>query len=314
MHMLAEEIPVLKNTLSSAEDHVDKIVKTLSYFKVFSYPLTMEQLYLFYPVKLTFHDFQQLLSHCIAKGIVHEYLGYLSLYPALPSINTRLLSEIAHGKIWKSALRNARLIHRFPFVLSVSISGSCAKGVFPKDADVDFFIITQPGKLWLCRTLLILYKKIFRANSHRFFCINYLIASDAREIPDKNLFTAIELATLVNITGKEIFTEFEKANSWYRQYLPNHKGPVISECPDPPKYFVFRWLEQLSPDGLVCKADDFLLRLSHRFRKRKFNKMDKEEFSLNLRTLKSVSKHHPRGFQYKVLQRMEEIYKQVALP
>jgi hypothetical protein len=312
--MLVEETHTVRNIFTSAEVDVDLIIKTLSYFKVFSYPLTRDQLYLFYPCHIESHDFQRLLRYCIENGIVHEYLGYLSLYPSLPSINNRLLSEIAHRKIWKSAVQNARLIHRFPFVLSVSISGSCAKGVFPKDADVDFFIITQPGKLWLCRTLLVLYKKIFRANSHRFFCINYLIASDAREIPDKNLFTAIELATLVNITGKEIFSDFEKANSWYRQYLPNHKGPVISVCPDPKKYFVFRWLEQLKPDGLLGKTDDLLLRLSHSFRKRKFNNMDKEQFNLNLRTLKSVSKHHPRGFQYKVLQRMEEIYKQVALP
>ncbi len=311
--MQVEEVHTIRNTLSPSFGDVDSVIKTLSYFKVFSYPLTADQLHHFYPTKITYQELEHLLSHCIAKGIVHEYLGYMSLNTCLPSINDRLRDEIAHKKIWKTAVQNARFIHRFPFVLSVSISGSCAKGVFPKDADVDFFIITQPGKLWLCRTLLVLYKKIFRANSHRFFCINYLIASDAREIPDKNLFTAIELSTLTNITGKEVFSDFEKANRWYLQYLPNHKGPMMSESNDPIKFILFRWLEQLQPKGLLAKADDLFLRISHRIRKSKFNEMDKEQFGLNLRTLKSVSKHHPRGYQYKVLQRMEEIYKQVTL-
>ena len=99
------------------------------------------------------------------------------------------------------ALRNARLIFHFPFTRAIMISGSLSKNYADEASDVDYFIIVKPGRLWIARTLLIIYKRIFLMNSKKYFCVNYFIDEDHLEIEEKNLFTAVELTTLIPIHG-----------------------------------------------------------------------------------------------------------------
>ena len=63
--------------------------------------------------------------------------------------------------IYQKALTVSRLISKFPYVEGVGISGSLSKGYYDDDGDIDFFIITSPKRLWIARTFLILYKKLF---------------------------------------------------------------------------------------------------------------------------------------------------------
>src|SRR4029453_8923510 len=97
------------------------------------------------------------------------------------------------------------LIASFPYVRCVCISGSLSKKYFDDTTDIDFFVITKPGRLWVCRTFLILFKKLFLLNSKKYFCINYFIDSDNLEIPDQNIFTATELTTLIPMHDYELY-------------------------------------------------------------------------------------------------------------
>src|SRR5690606_3777846 len=92
------------------------------------------------------------------------------------------------------ARKKAKLISQFPFVRGVMASGSLSKGYADEKSDIDFFIITIPNRLWIARTLLVLYKRIFLLNSHKFFCVNYFVDEKHLGIEEKNLFTATELA------------------------------------------------------------------------------------------------------------------------
>ena len=85
----------------------------------------------------------------------------------------------------------------FPFVRGVFLSGSISKGFMSESDDIDYFIITAPGRLWLTRTLLILFKKIFLFNSFRNFCLNYFIDSENLYIPEHNRYTATEIVFLI---------------------------------------------------------------------------------------------------------------------
>ena len=46
--------------------------------------------------------------------------------------------------------------------------------------------------------------------------------------------------------------------------------------------------------------------------KRKFPHFDESDFDLNMRTRKNVSKHHPQGFQQKVLDALEVKMKELV--
>ena len=52
--------------------------------------------------------------------------------------------------------------------------------------------------------------------------------------------------------------------------------------------------------------DKFCFRLTLNNWQKKFPDFNQEDFDLNLRSKKAVSKHHPRGFQQKVLLELEK--------
>ena len=136
-------------------------------------------------------------------------------------IQNRKINEERAKKSDKKIKQYSKLICSFPFVENVCISGSLSKGILTADGDIDYFIICQPNRLWLCRTLLILYKKIFLLNSKKYFCVNYFIDTDTFVIPDKNIYTATEIATLIPINNISLFNRFVNENLWVYKQFPN---------------------------------------------------------------------------------------------
>ncbi len=98
-------------------------------------------------------------------------------------------------------------------------------------SDLDFFIITAPNRLWIARTLLVLYKRVFLANSHKHFCVNYFIDEKHLEIEEKNLFTATELATVIPLYGSKQYENLQGVNSWLARILPQLYTTKHFGCP-----------------------------------------------------------------------------------
>ena len=134
---------------------------------------------------------------------------------SLPFVNQNKIKlvKLSAVKFWKIAQFMAHIIKRFPFVRGIFISGSLAKWNVSTQTDIDFFIITKRGRLWLTRSALIAFKKFFLLNSKKFFCLNYFITDDHLEIEDRNIFTAIEIASVKPIFNLELYLKFLEANS-----------------------------------------------------------------------------------------------------
>ena len=111
----------------------------------------------------------------------------------------------------------------------VAVSGSLAVGAPTADADVDLFVVSTEGRLWLTRALTIgVVKLASRSAPARrvVLCPNYVVTTGALELTERDLFTAHELAQLVPLAGPETYRAVLDENQWYRQYLPNHPGFV----------------------------------------------------------------------------------------
>ena len=115
----------------------------------------------------------------------------------------------------------AHIIKRFPFVRGVFISGDLSKGVADAKSDIDYVIVTEPKRLWICRTLLILFKKVFLFNQKKYFCLNYFVASDNLVLEDHNYFTATEIAHLKPLYNFNLYMRYMNANRWIKIYFPN---------------------------------------------------------------------------------------------
>ena len=182
------------------------------------------------------------------------------------------------------------------------VSGSLSKGHADPTSDIDFFIVTKPGRLWIARTLLVMYKRIWLLNSHKYFCVNYFVDSEHLDINEQNIYTAIELATLIPLYGHRCYLALIEKNDWIRTYCPNfvpHESSsetIISSSVRmrPMLEAVIEWLR---PDTL----DRFLMKLTFRRWKRLYGDFERADFRLAFKTNRHVSKSHQNNFQKKIL-------------
>ncbi len=279
------------------------VYSCICYFDIFSHPMRFSEILEFASKRVSPERLEIVLTELIGLKLISTQNGFYFL----DKVNTALIKrrnglERYFYKKQRIIKSFASLISRFPFVESVAISGSCSKGLLEKDGDVDYFIITSPRRVWLCRTILIAFKKIFLFNSKRYFCVNYFIDSEHLLIPDKNTFVASEIMTLVPVSNQALFDQFLQANSWTREYLPNrtHYNAFFLNEKKPKKYLV-SWIEALLDNSVGEFLDGWCFRLTLGSWERKFPHFRREDFDLNMRSKKTVSKHHPHGYQQKVL-------------
>lgn len=287
-----------------------KILKPLLYFSLFNHPLTKEEIFK-YSSNKNLEELNDEMHTALAKDIISKTDEFYHTHLNIESIRKRKKGEIEAQKALIKAKNRAKFIYQyFPFIEGVSISGSLSKGYFDKNSDVDFFIITKPNRLWSCRTILILFKKIFLFNSKKYFCMNYFISSDNLEIMEKNIFTATEIATLIPLHGT-IFKVFFQTNSWYKNFLPNKKSNLNS-LTKTNKSFISKSIEKISSNFIGDFFENICFRITFSVWKIKYrNKMNSEDFALAFKSSKKISKHHPSNFQKKVINSLNEKYKKM---
>jgi len=285
-------------------------LKPLLYFSLFRHPLTEEEIFAFSETESR-EQIKKELNLLIKNEVIYFIDGFYLVENEESHVKRRLQGNKMAKEIFSKANKVSKFISKFPFVEGVGISGSLSKGYYDDEGDIDFFIITSPNRLWIARTLLILYKKIFLLNSRKFFCVNYFISTNALEIDEKNRFTATELVTLMPMYGNGSFHDFYKQNTWVHGFLPNKtitEGLVNMNPVSKPLFT--KLTEKALNNKLGEKLDAFFLKITYKKWKMKFKKFNQKQFNIALKSTKDVSKHHPLNFQRKVIDRLNVKYEE----
>ena len=284
------------------------LLKPILYFSLFKYPLTEEEIFAFSEAKSK-DKIKAELKKLVHNNVIYKIEEFYLTENDGTLIKRRLSGNQMAKDIHEKAIKVSRFISKFPFVEGVGISGSLSKGYYDEDGDIDFFIITSPKRLWIARTLLILYKKIFLFNSKKYFCVNYFISSNSLEIEEKNRFTATELTTMLPMFGNRSFHDFYEQNKWVKNYLPNKTiSEDLSTLNQVKKPLFTRLIEVILNTRIGDWLDSFFLKITYKKWKLKFNKLEDKHFKIALKSTKNVSKHHPLNFQRKVIERLNDKY------
>ncbi len=291
--------------LPAADQYRRAILRSLIYYGLFRFPLRIEELYRFSEV--LWPDLETLKTEVrslVDQGLITRDGPWVHLGdPTL--VEERIEAEARAVRVIPRALRRSRLIARFPFVRGVALSGTISKGVFSRGDDVDFFVITSPGRLWICRVLLMGFKRLFLLNSRRTFCINYLVTEDHLEVPDHNLFTATEIAWLMPTVNTALFDRFNEKNAWVEDFLPQWKAATSPHAGPWRPFAPARAVEVILSGDRGGALDDRCHGLVEHHNRKRYGHIEEAEFDLALRTDKNVSKHHPRSLQTRILGRFE---------
>jgi len=282
-----------------------QLAKILLYFDVFSYPLTREELLHLagYPEKNA-GQIEESLESMVLKGWIKQEGGFYYIGPGDHFVKRRIDGNLLAQKRMKAAQRYSRIISWFPFVRGVFLSGSISKGFMADHDDIDYFIITEPGRLWLSRTLLTLFKKIFLLNSYRNFCINYFVDTQNIYIPEQNIFTATEIVFTVPTFNLSMHEEFLKTNSWTLLYYPTFRQNGNHLKDNTPLLKVF--LEKLLQNSLGDRLENYFLKKSVNYIRKKFAKMSDEEFTKAFSIKPHELRYLPNRQQFRILGEYEK--------
>ena len=283
------------------------ILKVLAYFDYFSYPLTCEDVGLFACNEYYQKDIAETLSELTRDGIIFKLDEFYSLQNKLNLADKRRKGNQMAVKQIAIARKAARLISRFPFVKTVAVSGSLSKHYADDKTDIDFFIITKANRLWIARTLMHLFKKLTYINGKQhWFCMNYYVDELGLEIPEKNIFTAMEIITLLPMEGLVHFKKFKEANTWVNDFFPAHTIASNAEIKIE-KNSICKCFEKIFNSKTGDIIDKWLMTVTDKRWKKKTarGKLNSHNVRIGMMVNRHFSKPDPKNFQHEVVQQYE---------
>lgn len=210
------------------------ILRTLLYADVFQFPMTAAEIhrYLIASQPISEQDIQAALCESTTlRPLLYHDAGYVALAEHPDYIAVRLQREAITRRLWTDALHYGRWLSWIPFVQMVALTGALAvRNPAADDDDLDYLLVTQPGRVWLARLFAVVLVRLVRLRG-RELCPNYVLASDQLCQEQRDLYMAHEVAQMLPLYGRRIYEEMMSVNGWSSDYLPNALPFAIEEAP-----------------------------------------------------------------------------------
>jgi hypothetical protein len=296
-----DAIPVSDVALRNMQN---SIIRVLAYFDMFAYPVSVEEIEFFLDRSPDHEGLLDAIQGLVKDRHIFLHDRFYSLRDDGSLAGRRIKENQRAAMLMITARKVAAFLYKFPYVRGIGISGSLSKNVAGENADIDFFIITKSNRLWIARTLMHLYKKLtfLTGRQHR-YCMNYYIDEEALQIEEKNVFTAMELITLIPVSGNGTMQKFFTANEWATLYYPSYAGKAASSKTQCKKYRLKSMIESLFDSNTGNRIDDYLLGVTSKrwAKKEKKKKLNARGARMALHNSKHFSKPGAAYFQHTLL-------------
>ena len=264
------------------------ILSCFCYYDVFGHPLTADEIRAHLPVNsISNTEIVGLLSGSSISRFISKNGNYFYLSGRDDSIiQNRIQKEKFAQKRRKAARLMTRIISIFPYVRSVMISGELSKNQSGKKSDIDYFILTEPGRLWITRASLTMFKKILLLNNRTFLCLNYFRTTDHLSFScQQDFFTAIELLTLKPTYNSEYYYKLRDSNTWVKTMFPNFEksNSVESMLLTNRRSILQKAFEKILSYFNIEYLDAKIMKWYGRYWKKQYTDLSPEELSHNFR-------------------------------
>lgn len=200
------------------------ILRTITYGDVFEFPMTVEEIhhFLIHDRAVPLEQIRSMLQHSpVLQTRIYCHGGYIALAQRPELVSLRAKRELMMQHLWPRALHYGRWLARIPFVRMVALTGAlAARNPGAENDDIDYILVTVPGRVWLargCAVLLVRFARLYGVE----VCPNYILASDALCQQRRDLYIAREIAQTIPLYGLHIYHKLHEANPWAAQYMPN---------------------------------------------------------------------------------------------
>jgi len=218
------------------------ILKTLVYFDIFEYPLSVIEIWKWLYADKTdgsqifnksLVDIEEVLGQLSDK--VEQQKGFYFLVGRQALVDKRLARYSVAEPKFKRALKFIKVFRLIPFVKMIAVCNSLAYSNSGRTSDIDLFIIAERNRLWLTRLLVVGWLKFWGVRPEAgykqdtidstFFLSESALNISQLKIKPEDIYLTYWLDQLVPIYDpQKIYFEFQKANAWVKNYLPNCFG------------------------------------------------------------------------------------------
>lgn len=199
------------------------LLRTLHYADVFNYALTSKEVWLYLiQTESTLTETSAALASAAHTGAILNQKSFFALHNRSELFALRIERERFAAQLWPYAQGWGRVLAALPFVRMVAVTGALAmRNVTSAQDDVDYLIVTVPGRVWLARALCVGVVHMARRFGLE-LCPNYVLSTSALAQTPHNLYIAHELAQMVPLSGLGVYQQVQAANRWVGRFLPNH--------------------------------------------------------------------------------------------
>lgn len=206
----------------------EAIIQAVVYSDLFDYPLTAAEIHRsMVGVAAELAEVTEALAGSpLLRELLTDHGRYYALAGREHTVALRERRAAVASERWPVARRYGALIARLPFVRMVAVTGALAVDNVEPSADIDYLIVTEPGRLWLCRGLVIGLVRLAARRGY-VICPNYFLSERALVLDERSLYTAHELVQMVPLAGMGIYQDIRLLNRWSSAYLPNASEPRL---------------------------------------------------------------------------------------
>ena len=219
------------------------ILRTIVYFDIFEYPLTLVEIWKWLnadntdkdadKMEFSLSDVQERLDNFQSK--IETKNGFYFLAGRQDLIDKRLSRYNLAEEKFKRALKFIKILRLIPFVKMIAVCNSLAYSNAAQTGDIDLFIIADKHRLWLTRFLAVGFLKLLgvrprpESKQDTIDANFFLSAEDLNirhsQINDQDIYLIYWIDQLVPVfdLGSH-YQKFQAANNWIKQALPNALG------------------------------------------------------------------------------------------
>ena len=202
-------------------------IKTLSFFDIFDFALTCDEVidYMFYK-KWSFDELYDFINH--SEFVIENNCNVYFKGRALTQ-NVRRDKEHRAKKLIKKAQKFIKYMQFLPFIRMVGICNSLAFFDAEKGSDIDIFIITEKKRLFIARIFALFFTQMLGIRRHGKkikgrFCLSFMISTEGMnfeklKLNDDDIYFFYWIRLLQPVIGMQTYLEFIKSNQWIRQYF-----------------------------------------------------------------------------------------------
>lgn len=211
----------------------ESVNKTIAWFSLFNYPLTVTELWqwLWSDEKKSYKD----IYDYVKEGGVYNVAPFILLEGEEDNLEIRAERYLHAVRKQRKAKRATWFLSWLPWVEGVALCNSLGYQNARDESDIDFFIITKPNTIWLTRLLAVAVLKLFgqrpsEEHGRDTLCFSFYVTSDSLDLEeialaDGDPYLTYWVTQLNPMFGRgAVWVQFFGANEWIRKFLPNAVG------------------------------------------------------------------------------------------